>query len=225
MICAAGVGSRLGLGIPKCLVTFGGQTLLARQVGILAACGIEQVRVVVGFREELVIAEIDKLPPPLRQLVVVVRNREYDKTSTLSSLLLGIRGLKGRFVSLDADVLFWEDGLRTIVEAGVDAPVLGVVPAGTTDAVFVQLELASPHSSARVVVGFTREEGKYEWVGVAVLDTDMFRLLDPPTKAFVYEALADGLSFHPLQYRVIEAFEVDTEADLHRARVALREHR
>ncbi|GAA4038532.1 NTP transferase domain-containing protein [Sphingomonas rosea] len=52
---SAGQGSRLGRltqDRPKCLIEFGGRTLLDRQLDTLAACGVDAVVVVTGFRAD-----------------------------------------------------------------------------------------------------------------------------------------------------------------------------
>jgi choline kinase len=57
IILSAGQGSRLGQlthDRPKCLIDFGGRTLLDRQLDTLAANGVADVVVVTGFHDELV---------------------------------------------------------------------------------------------------------------------------------------------------------------------------
>ena len=61
IILSAGQGSRLGHlvdGKPKCLIPFGGRTLLDRQLDTLAANGIDEVTVVTGFHDGQVDAAI-----------------------------------------------------------------------------------------------------------------------------------------------------------------------
>jgi choline kinase len=61
LILAAGFGSRLregGVDLPKPLQRVAGETLLHRTVTTLAAAGVTDVWVVVGFRAELIEAEI-----------------------------------------------------------------------------------------------------------------------------------------------------------------------
>src|SRR3712207_3990218 len=57
IILSAGQGSRLGqltVDRPKCLIDFGGRTLLDRQLDTLAANGVEEAVVVTGFRDALI---------------------------------------------------------------------------------------------------------------------------------------------------------------------------
>ena len=59
LILAAGTGTRLGSPCPKTLRSIGGRTVLGRTLGNLHEMGIESrdVRLVTGFREELLIGE------------------------------------------------------------------------------------------------------------------------------------------------------------------------
>jgi choline kinase len=63
IILSAGQGSRLGHltdDRPKCLIDFGGRTLLDRQLDTLAASGIEEAVVVTGFRDQLIEDALDR---------------------------------------------------------------------------------------------------------------------------------------------------------------------
>ena len=50
VISAAGMGSRLGLNMPKCLLQFSGTTIIQHQLELLK--DIEDIRIIVGFMEE-----------------------------------------------------------------------------------------------------------------------------------------------------------------------------
>src|SRR5690606_7919343 len=53
VICAAGTGSRLGVGVPKCLISVDGRSIIDRQLDLLV--DVPDVRVAVGYREDLVV--------------------------------------------------------------------------------------------------------------------------------------------------------------------------
>lgn len=65
IILAAGRGSRLQQSadrqLPKCLLTFGGRSLLERHLRLLEATGVEEIVLVLGFRHELIEAELTRL--------------------------------------------------------------------------------------------------------------------------------------------------------------------
>ena len=62
IILAAGRGLRLQLPedqqLPKCLLRFGGMSLLERHLHMLKNAGIDEVILALGFRHELVAAEL-----------------------------------------------------------------------------------------------------------------------------------------------------------------------
>ncbi len=59
VIAAAGLGSRLGLGKPKCLLEVDNKPLIEYQLKLLK--NVADVRVVVGFEEHLVIPLVKKI--------------------------------------------------------------------------------------------------------------------------------------------------------------------
>ena len=55
VILAAGVGSRLGNILPKCLIEFPNKkTILSHQIELLKEIGIKEIVVVVGFKKEII---------------------------------------------------------------------------------------------------------------------------------------------------------------------------
>jgi len=106
LILAAGRGRRLGpLGDtrPKCLLSFGGRTLLERHVSTLRALGVEEIRVVVGYRRRDVASELARLPG---RAVELLENPAFERGS-LWSLARGCASLRGGgdVLLMDADVL------------------------------------------------------------------------------------------------------------------------
>jgi choline kinase len=65
IILAAGRGLRLQQDedqhTPKCLLSFGGMSLLERHLRLLRSVGVDEVVLALGFRHELVAAELDRL--------------------------------------------------------------------------------------------------------------------------------------------------------------------
>ena len=86
IISAAGMGTRLGLNAPKCLLQFNGISIIQHQLDLLK--DIEDVRIVVGFMEESVV----KTVKAIRSDVVFVRNPFYQTTSNNYSISLGTKG-------------------------------------------------------------------------------------------------------------------------------------
>lgn len=114
VILAAGIGNRLGEAgrqQPKCLLRFGGETLLSRMVRDLAALDLEPV-LVVGFLAELVRAKVQVACPGVR--VRFVHNPAY-RAGNLLSAWEAREHLVGPVLLMDADVLYHPEILRRLV--------------------------------------------------------------------------------------------------------------
>ena len=65
IILAAGRGLRLqqpeDQQLPKCLLRFGGMSLLERHLRLLKNAGVDEIVLALGYRHELVEAELDRL--------------------------------------------------------------------------------------------------------------------------------------------------------------------
>ena len=208
IISAAGIGSRLGLNMPKCLVPIGGQRIIDYQLEFLQE--VDEVRVVVGFMEEKVIHHVKQRRPD----VIFVRNPYYISTSTLQSICLAARNLKGPFLAVDGDLIIEpESGQAFLTQCAQGAPLIGVTPASTEDAVFVRTR--EKNDGSLWVEGFQRDSRtRLEWTGLAFLDA---RHISFENK-FVYQSLE---AYLPLRAEVIHCHEIDTQADLLRANLAL----
>ena len=108
IILAAGRGERLGEaagGRPKCLLRFGGKTLLQRHIDILNGLGAERIIIVTGYRHrdiELTLAAVNSGAP-----VETIVNPDYG-TGSVVSLHCAYDHLRAGTDSLlmDADVLY-----------------------------------------------------------------------------------------------------------------------
>lgn len=117
VILAAGVGRRLGDegDLPKCLLKFGGKTLLQRHLEFLKQCGIEKTAIAVGFKKETIQSEIAKLG--MDDFANTVFNPDFEQGSVLS--LWSTRDQMtygGDVLLMDADVLYGPSLLARLVE-------------------------------------------------------------------------------------------------------------
>ncbi|MCH8149488.1 MAG: phosphocholine cytidylyltransferase family protein [Planctomycetes bacterium] len=111
VILAAGRGLRLGgevNGNPKCLIPFGGKTLLEHQLDVLQSHGIERCVVVVGH-------EADRVRSVVSGGHVCIANQRYDETNSLYSLWLARHHVTGPFLLLNGDVLAHPDVYRRLL--------------------------------------------------------------------------------------------------------------
>jgi choline kinase len=109
IILAAGRGMRLKQAadeeMPKCLLRFGGMTLLERHLRLLRAAGVEEVVLALGWRHELVAAELDRLEWRPRPEIVLNPRFELGSVLTVHTVAEAMtRG--GDVLLMDADVLY-----------------------------------------------------------------------------------------------------------------------
>jgi choline kinase len=109
IILAAGRGMRLqqteDQHHPKCLLPFGGMTLLERHLRLLAAAGVTDIVLALGFRHGLVEAELDRLGWLPRPEIVLNPGFELGSVLTVHTVAEAMtRG--GDVLLMDADVLY-----------------------------------------------------------------------------------------------------------------------
>jgi len=202
VIAAAGLGSRLGLNIPKCLVEIKNKTLLAYQLELLKE--IEEVRVVVGYREDDVIREVIRERPD----ALIVRNSQYQTTTNTDSLRLATLGLNRSYVYIDGDIWVEQQSFKKFIQACAEnETIVGMTDCKSDEAIYVDLnEDGSIRSfSASAVTPF-------EWSGIAYI-SDRSRL--DYRQGYIFETLTPSL---PLRGFKIDSWEIDTPTDLDRLR-------
>jgi len=109
IILAAGRGSRLqhNQDMPKCLLRFGSMTLLERHLRMLKTFGVVEVVLGLGFRHDLVAAELDRLAWQPRPQIVLNPRFEVGSVLTVHTVAEAMtRG--GDVLLMDADVLYDE---------------------------------------------------------------------------------------------------------------------
>jgi choline kinase len=118
IILAAGRGLRLqqleDQQEPKCLLRFGGMSLLERHLRLLRNGGVHEIVLALGFRHEVVEAELDRLGWKPRPEIVL--NPGFDLGSVLTVHVVADAMTRGGDVLLmDADVLYDERILSALL--------------------------------------------------------------------------------------------------------------
>src|SRR5271163_1765040 len=118
IILAAGRGLRLQQAderqLPKCLLQFGGMSLLERHLRLLRGAGVDEVVLALGFRHERVAAELDRLRWQPRPQIVL--NPRYELGSVLTVHTAAEAMTRGGDVLLmDADVLYHDRIMAALV--------------------------------------------------------------------------------------------------------------
>lgn len=211
VIAAAGLGSRLGLGHPKCMLELGGITLLTRMIRMLEP-HVSRIHVVIGYREDMIIEHCARYHPK----VVLVRNPEFRTTNTAQSLALGAHYMTGKCVFLDGDLVINPVSFGEFLHQAAHSEMLiGLCQPNTENAVFVD---ADDSADGLTVSGFTRESRTcYEWANVFVGPSTLMN----SAENYVFEQLAKLL---PLPGRILELAEIDTISDMHSAELFVMKH-
>jgi choline kinase len=197
IILAAGMGSRLGMNQPKCLVEVHNKKIIDYQLELLR--NFNDVRIVVGFKEEEVIDYVSKI----RKDVVFVRNSQYNTTSNIFSAALATKHLTQPFFLLDGDVIINKNAFARFVKKCTESQdnIVGITETKTEEPVFVEVKNGYV---SRFSVNYTTA---YEWCGLAYF----YNLkIESNYQGYIYKILEKNL---PIKAYILEAYEIDTPYD------------
>jgi len=208
VIAAAGLGTRIGLGMPKCMIEIDGTTILTRLISTLRL-HVPVIHLVVGYREEMIIEYCARH----HRDVVLVRNPDFRTTNTAYSLAKGAQSLTGKVLYLDGDLLISEKSLANFIAESQKTEILiGLTNAKSENAVFAHTDIIENYVQ---VTGFSRSRiSEFEWANVLVAPSRFMK----GASGYVFERLIDRL---PIKGAMLELAEVDTASDLDEAKLFL----
>lgn len=128
VILAAGLGRRLAGGeeasdrSPKCLLPFGGRSLLARQLAMLHRAGIDRIGIVTGWRAEEIEQALDRAALPRRP--ETRHNPRFAEGSVISLATAAEWMSEGPVLLMDADVLCDDRMLDRLLAGTSDLDIL-----------------------------------------------------------------------------------------------------
>ena len=99
LIIAAGLGTRLKKhteNLPKCMLDFGGKTLLQRQLDVYKKCGIKDISLIRGYKKEKINYKGIKY----------FENTEYKNNNILNSIFYAEKIINGNIIISYSDILF-----------------------------------------------------------------------------------------------------------------------
>ncbi len=99
LIVAAGLGSRLKghtENTPKCMLDFGGKTLLERQLSSYKKCGIEDISLIRGYKKEKI----------KYKDITYFDNDDYKDNNILNSIFYAEEEINGNIIISYSDILF-----------------------------------------------------------------------------------------------------------------------
>lgn len=199
IIAAAGLGSRLGAGIPKCLVEVGGHAVLEYQ--LRAFSWADEIRMVVGYHGDEVVKRVSAIAPQVK----FIHNREYATTNLRQSYYLGAQGVEGKALFLDGDTIMGRAAAGVVRRSMEDREdFITVVKTMSENPIYAGVEQG-------MVRWFSYERSSdYELANAAFMDTGKLEYLN----TLFYVQLEQQL---PTKAVPIESLEIDTPEDLRHA--------
>lgn len=198
VICAAGLGSRLGKNMPKTLVNVTkDKKIIDYQLEMVE--DIELVSYVIGYKCEKVVEYVKDKREDLR----IIHNQGYEHNSTSYSIYLATKDIDEPYVSIDGDLLINKEEFKSFYKSFNGETILGITPAKTEDGVYAIL------NDKQEIISFQRQpKTPHEWANIACIEKPIVLDKDAP---YVYPQFEKHL---PLKsYTINNLFEVDTPGD------------
>lgn len=219
---------------PKCLLDVGGESILARAIRTLASFGLRRFTIVDGFGADGVRAHVRARFPDA--WFDFVHNEAFATTDNAASLLLARPTRPEPLFLLDADVVF-EPGVvsRMLENASLDR--LALRTQGELDDEEIKVRLDARGCVADLGKSIDPAVSAGESVGLAVFSAKtgsaLFRVLERRVReekrtgewyeASFVEMIGAGVVLRPVDLGELACMEIDTEADLLRARALVDE--
>ena len=116
LIIAAGLGSRLKKhteNLPKCMLDFGGKTLLQRQLDSYKKCGIKDISLIRGYKKEKINYKGIKY----------FENKDYKDNNILNSIFYAEKAINGNIIISYSDILFDSSVVQRTLDSDHDISV------------------------------------------------------------------------------------------------------
>lgn len=203
VIAVAGMGTRLGMGKPKCLIEINGRTLLEYQLSLLKE--IENVFLVVGFLEEDVMDFAQKI----RRDIIFVRNPNFQHTKTLGSFYMAAKIIDGATIFMDGDMIIEPNSFAEFLDTSATSNfVIAVSKRISDDPVYCDVK---QNGEVLTIHGFSYEKkSEYEWANIVSMPASKMENGNFHT----FEHLQN---FLPVSAKIIDRIEIDTPEDLREA--------
>jgi L-glutamine-phosphate cytidylyltransferase len=117
LIIAAGLGSRLKKhteNLPKCMLDFGGKTLLQRQLDSYKKCGVKDISLIRGYKKEKINYKGIKY----------FENKDYKENNILNSIFYAEKVISGNIIISYSDILFDSSVVQRTLDSDHDISVV-----------------------------------------------------------------------------------------------------
>lgn len=195
IICAAGMGTRLGIGTTKALVSVENKPLIIRLLEQLD--GYDDVRIAVGFQAEKLIEKVNAY----RKDVLFAFNYEYETTGPAASVSKALLQTRENVLLIDGDLLVYPEDFKKFL--AFDDECICVTENSSCEPIWVDIKNDK-------ATGFLKTKTAYEWAGIAKMKS---RKLSE-CNAFVYEMIKPLLPMKKFEIRVKD---IDTAEDYEKA--------
>jgi len=139
IILAAGLGRRLGINSPKCLIEINGRSLLDYQLTLLK--DIPRISIVTGFKQELIHKKILYSHKDLVRKIRFVHNSHYKCTSNVFSLSLITKHIIKPTLILMSDLLIDRQSYKQFIsQASSSKSLIAVTETKSRDSICVKID-------------------------------------------------------------------------------------
>lgn len=212
IILAAGVGSRLGDYLPKCLAKLpSGKTLIENQIEVLRGNGIYDVTAVVGFKKEIIM----EWSPS----ITFRYNPVFHITNTSKSLMMALSGMEpDDTIWLNGDVFLESEVIKRVCALAGNVVAVNRAKCG-------QEEVKYSTDPKGFITAISKQvtPGEGEAVGINKISAQHFTALldglsrcknDDYFEKGIEICIANGVDFWPINISDCKCVEIDFKADL-----------
>ncbi|WP_317314575.1 NTP transferase domain-containing protein [Holdemanella biformis] len=195
IICCAGMGTRLGIGSTKALITIDGVPLIIQILKLLK--DYTDIRIVVGYQADKVIEVVNEY----RKDIMFVFNYNFTNSGIVESFNKALPYGREYIVEIDGDLLINPEDFKKFMEFPDEC--LGINEINSDNPVFVNM-------MNQKIINFDNKKGNYEWTGLLkVKSNNLGKEGD-----YLYEILSTAL---PLKCLKVRAKDIDTFNDYEKA--------
>ena len=232
LILNSGLGSRMGVLTsehPKCMTEISArETILSRQLNLIAQAGIEEVVITTGYYDSVLINYCQSLDLPLR--FTFVKNPIYDQTNYIYSIYCAREYLDDDLILMHGDLVFETEVIDQVVSSQVSCMTVSstlplpekdfkaVVSDGNVQKVGV--EFFDEAVEAQALYHLKRDDWK-RWLNKIIEFCESGR-----TKVYAENALNElegAANIHALDVQNMLCAEIDNQDDLSFVKAKLRE--
>ena len=209
VILAAGMGTRMGIDKPKCMIKINGVTIIERQLTILNNLGINNITVVTGYKREIIENLVKN-----KYGVKCIYNEDYEKYNNWKSLLIGIKNVNDNTIIIDGDLVFNKSILESLLKCNDEScMVIDSNKIYSDESMRVSVENAYINSISKK---YPNSYGEY--IGIARINNKNLHCLRDSLENSADDDYYDTHIVKSVKCRVLDTFgfewiEVDTRDD------------